>query len=459
MPFIPHTEDDIDAMLTTIGVDTIADLFDEVPAGLKRPKMNQLPSGLSENEMVANMRQIAKDNVITQCFAGAGAYEHAIPAAVWDITSRGEWLTAYTPYQAEASQGGLQVIYEFQSMISALLSMDVANASVYEGASAVVESILMAVRSKKDQARKRVLMLASASPLYRRVVQTVVSGQDITCDIVPFDPQQGVVDPSTLNEYLGDGFDALVIMQPNFFGQLEAVDALTDWAHQHQALAIGVVNPIAMAILKPPGEWGKQGCDIACGEGQSLGVPLSFGGPYLGFMACTKDLLRQMPGRIVGKTHDDQGRPGFVLTLQAREQHIRRGKATSNICTNQGLTVTAATIYMSLLGPGGLRRVAVDCHNKTEQLMALLDEIPGVTRLFPGPFFHEIVLDVDSALNDVIVNMSNKGILPGVSLRPYYPDLDNALLVCVTETKQSEDLQTYAKLLQQSMVQLVGGYV
>jgi glycine dehydrogenase subunit 1 len=328
-------------------------------------------------------------------FAGAGAYEHHIPAAVWTIVSRGEFYSAYTPYQAEASQGTLQLIYEYQTMMTRLTGMDVSNASLYDGATALAEAVLMAERCMGRKGTRRVLVPKSVHPAYRTTLHTIVALQDI--DVVEFDvaregAEAGGVDPAWLAKQDFGSFTALVIPQPNFFGVLEHVDALTDWAHEKGALVIGVVNPVSLAVLKPPGEWGKTGADIVCGDGQPLGVPLSSGGPYFGILACKEEFVRQMPGRIVGRTVDLDGREGFTLTLQAREQHIRRAKATSNICTNQGLLVTAATITMAMLGPEGVRRVATNSMANTRTLREKLTAIPGVRALFARAGFHEVAL-------------------------------------------------------------------
>ncbi|TXI35784.1 MAG: aminomethyl-transferring glycine dehydrogenase subunit GcvPA, partial [Nitrosomonas sp.] len=349
MPFIPHTEEDIAEMLASIGAKSIEDLFDEIPDELVSGELTGVPSGLSELEITRLMMERANQDGFYQNYIGAGAYEHHIPAAVWQITTRGEFYSSYTPYQAEASQGTLQLLYEYQSMMASLTGMDVSNASMYDGATALAEAALMAVRSHKTS--RRILIPKTVHPVYRQVVRAIVSNQKIEVVELPFDTKTGQVDPASLAKTDFGDFAALVIPQPNFFGVLEQVDALTDWAQSKGALAIGVVNPTALALLTPPGEWGSKGADIAVGEGQPLGIPLSSGGPYFGFMACKNELVRQMPGRIIGRTTDLDGKEGFVLTLQAREQHIRRSKATSNICTNQGLMVTAATIYMSLTGP------------------------------------------------------------------------------------------------------------
>ena len=437
MPFIPHTEADVSAMLGAIGVDTIDDLFDEIPEALRSGGLTRVPEGLSEMEVTRLMLERAESDGRYLNFIGAGAYEHHIPAAVWQITTRGEYYSAYTPYQAEASQGTLQLLYEFQTMMASLTGMDVSNASLYDGASGLAEAVLMAVRAHRDA--RRILMPRTVHPHYRRVVQSIVSAQNIDLVEIDFDAKTGVTGNVT-----GEAFAALVIPQPNFFGCLEDVDRLTDWAHAQGGLVIGVVNPTALALLKPPGLWGAKGADIAVGEGQPLGVPLSSGGPYFGFMCCKQALVRQMPGRIIGRTVDLDGKPGFTLTLQAREQHIRRAKATSNICTNQGLLVTAATLYMSFLGPEGLKRVALASHANTQQMVEQLTQIPGVRLAFAGPRFHEAVLQLEMPVATVLHALEAQGITGGFDLSDLYPELGHALMVCATETKTPADLQKFA---------------
>jgi len=448
MPFIPHTKADVEAMLAAIGVKSIEDLFAEIPANLRAGALNKIPTGLTEMELSRLMQKRAAENDQGLCFIGAGAYEHHIPAAVWDITSRGEFMTAYTPYQAEASQGTLQLIYEFQSMMASLTGMQVANASLYDGASALAEAVLMAVRSNKHSKARRILMPTTVHPAYREVVKAVVSTQQIEIIEVPYDAKRGNITLESLQCYNKEDITSLVIPQPNFFGVLEEVDALTDWAQQKNALVIAVVNPTAIALLKEPGQWGKQGVDIVCGEGQPLGVPLASGGPYFGFLTCKQDYVRQMPGRIVGRTVDLEGKTGFTLTLQAREQHIRRSKATSNICTNQGLLVTAATIYMSLLGPEGLRRVAAASHANTRTLIDKLTTIKGVELAFNQPFFHETVIRFNKPVNTVLETLDKAGIQGGYALTDHYPELGEALLVCATETKNQDDLDLYQQQLE-----------
>ena len=451
MPFIPHTEQDVREMLSTIGVDAIEDLFDEIPAALKAADLTSIPEGLPEMAVSRLLHERAAEDGQPHCFIGAGAYDHHIPAAVWQIATRGEFYSAYTPYQAEASQGTLQLLYEYQSMMTALLSMELSNASLYDGASAVAEAILMAIRGNRKSKTKRILIPRTLHPAYRQVAQTIVKNQQIELIEVPFDLTTGRTDQTALAAYAGEDIAALVIPQPNFFGVLEDTDSLTDWAHTNGMLAIGVVNPLAMSVLQPPGEWGEQGVDIVVGEGQPLGVPLSSGGPYFGFMCTTKALVRQMPGRIVGKTVDLDGNTGYSLTLQAREQHIRRSKATSNICTNQGLLVTAATIHMALLGGTGLAKVAAASHTHCQNLVAELTALDGVSTVFDAPSFHETVIRLPSATDTILATLADHNILGGYDLTADYPELGHALLICATEKHTAEDIVTYRQTLRKAL--------
>ncbi|MCG7939174.1 MAG: aminomethyl-transferring glycine dehydrogenase subunit GcvPA [Candidatus Thiodiazotropha lotti] len=443
MPFIPHTEDDIQEMLATIGVDSIDDLFDEIPTELRCGELQEIPPGLPEMEVASLMQSRANTDGQPLCFIGAGAYDHHIPAAVWELTTRGEFYTAYTPYQAEASQGTLQLLYEFQSMMTGLTAMDVSNASLYDGASALAEAILMAVRGNRKSKSKRILLPGNLHPHYRRVAHSIVRNQKIELVEVAYDKSTGQVDMAELEKHAGEDFAALVIPQPNFFGVLEAADELTDWAHRNGMLAIAVVNPLAMSLLKPAGEWGGQGADICCGEGQPLGAPLASGGPYFGFLCCTDKLVRQMPGRIIGKTVDMDGKPGYALTLQAREQHIRRSKATSNICTNQGLMVTAATIHMSIMGAEGLQRVAATSHTNTQKLSQALTSLPGVEPLFSGAVFHEQVMKLPIETANALGLLAADDVLGGFNLQDDYPELGDAVLVCATELRSDDDIENY----------------
>lgn len=444
MPFIPHTEADVQDMLAAIGAPDIEALFDEIPAALKVQSLAKVPHGLSEMDVVRLMRDRAKLDEATLNFAGAGAYEHHIPAAIWQIVGRGEFYSAYTPYQAEASQGTLQLIYEYQTMITRLTGMDISNASMYDGATAAAEAVLMAERSAKNGPR-RVLVPESLHPAYRKTIQSIVELQGI--EIVTLACPDGALAPADVAGADG-AFTALLVPQPNFFGVLEDVDALTDAAHARGGLVIAVVNPMSLALLKAPASWGAGGADITCGDGQPLGVPLSSGGPYFGFLACKKELVRNLPGRIVGRTTDLDGKGGFTLTLQAREQHIRRAKATSNICTNQGLLVTAATIYMSLLGPDGLRKVATASASNLRALRDRLLAIPGVEPLFAGrAHFHELALKLPKPASEVVELLAARRIVAGVALGEEYPQHGDPLLVCTTETKSMADLDAFAEAL------------
>lgn len=446
MPFIPHTEDDLQQMLATIGAGSIQELFDEIPADLIIPELQNIAPGMSEMAITRQMHERAAGDGMPVCFIGAGAYEHHIPAAVWELASRGEFYSSYTPYQAEASQGTLQLLYEYQTMIASLTGMEVANASLYDGASGLAEAVLMAVRANRKSKSRRILVPDTLHPGYRKVLRSIVSHQGI--ELVAMDYSgSGNLEPEWLQRYGNEDYAALIIPQPNFFGVLEEVDELTNWAHARDMLVIGVVNPVAMAMLAPPGEWGERGADIAVGEGQPLGIPLSSGGPYFGFIACKQEHVRQMPGRIIGRTVDMDGKTGYTLTLQAREQHIRRAKATSNICSNQGLMVTAATIHMALVGAEGLARVAQACHVNTHDLVERLTQIEGVEQVFCSPYFHEVVLRIGQPVHEVLRALAVQDILGGYDLSADYPELGNALLVCATETRTAEDIENYAKHL------------
>ena len=446
MPFIPHTEAEVRDMLKEIGVSSIADLFDEIPADLMIDELSRIPTGMSEMEISRLMRERAAQDGTPLCFAGAGAYEHHIPSAVWQITTRGEFYTAYTPYQAEASQGTLQLLYEYQSMMAGLTAMDVSNASMYDGATALAEAVLMAVRASKKKS-SRVLVPRSVHPAYRKVLSTIVSTQNIEVVELDISRQGGHLDPASLDAAAIGDFVALVIPQPNFFGVLEEVDTLTDWAHAQGSFVIGVVNPLVMSVITPPGEWGSKGADIVCGDGQPLGCPLSSGGPYFGFLCCRQELVRQMPGRIIGKTTDIDGKVGYALTLQAREQHIRRAKATSNICTNQGLLVTAATIFMALLGPTGLERVAGASHANLLALDKAMLGVPGARPVFDRACFHERAYRFDKPASEIIEALASYDIVAGYALGEDYPEFGDALLVCTTETKTAADIETFVAAL------------
>jgi glycine dehydrogenase subunit 1 len=387
-------------------------------------------------------------------FIGAGAYEHHIPAAVWSTVTRGEIYSAYTPYQAEASQGTLQIIFEYQTMMASLTGMEVSNASLYDGASALAEACLMAVRANRRSKSARIVLPRSLNPNYGKCVRSVCTLQNLHFDTLSFGKTDGKIEVSSLAPLEAEDLTAVVIQQPNFFGSLEDVDSIVDWAHARGALVIAVVNPISLAVLRPPGEWGSKGADIVVGDGQPLGVPLSGGGPYFGFMTTRMEHVRQMPGRIVGRTIDLDGRTGYALTLQAREQHIRRSKATSNICTNQGLLMSAATIYLSLVGAEGLERVAHACMANTTLLLQRLTSIPGVKSALGGPRFHEAVIAVDVSAKDLLTGLAARGIAGGIDLSHDFPELGQSILVCATETKTDQDLEEYVEAFRDVMATL-----
>ncbi|MDI1351440.1 MAG: aminomethyl-transferring glycine dehydrogenase subunit GcvPA [bacterium] len=447
MPFIPHTTNDTQEMLAAIGVNDTQALFDEIPLSLQYSGFENIAAGMSEMEMLNSAQQLALKNRNGICFIGAGCYEHHIPAAVWDIASRGEFLTAYTPYQAEASQGTLQLLYEYQTMICELTGMEVANASMYDGATALAEAVLMAIRINKHSKTSRVLIAGTIHPFYRETIETIVRNQHIEVLTLPFAAKTGITDLNCLEQYTDQDITALVIAQPNFFGCLEQVDQLSDWAFRNKVISVACVNPISLALLKPPSLWGQHGVDIVCGEGQPLGSPMASGGPYFGFLSTRMSHVRQMPGRLIGRTVDKEGKPGFSLTLQAREQHIRRGKATSNICTNQGLLVTAATIHMSLLGAEGLRQVASQCHQNTHELVHALTQIDGVDLVFDAPYFHEAVLHLNKPVDAVLKQLADAGIAGGYALGSHYPQCVNTLLICATEMRTEADIAQYAQAL------------
>ena len=452
MPFIPHTADDVRAMLDCIGAASTDELFDEIAPSLQNVDLSAVEEGVDEMTMLADMAARARQDESGPCFLGAGCYDHHIPAAVWDIASRGEFMTAYTPYQAEASQGTLQLIYEYQTMMASLTGMEVSNASVYDGGSALGEAVLMAVRATQrgrrgaaasDAKEHRVALAGACHPLYAEAAANIARNQGVVLEATGF-AADGTADLDALKAMTPQ---AVVVQQPNFLGVIEPVDEITRWARANGALTIAVVNPLALAALKPPGEWGGDGADIACGDGQPLGIPMASGGPSFGFICTRQRLVRQLPGRISGRTVDRDQRTGFALTLQAREQHIRRGKATSNICTNQGLLVTAATIHLALMGAQGLHRVATSCHRKTRQLVQALASIEGVKQRFDAPYFHECVIDLGRPAAPVADALAKDGLVCGLPLGRYFPELTNCLLVCATEKRTDADIALFRDAL------------
>ena len=442
MSYLPMTNEDRKAMLEAIGVRSVEELFEVVPEAVRFPEL-RLPSGMSELEASRLLAELAaeNDNVTSHaCFLGAGAYHHFIPAVVDTVLRRGEFLTAYTPYQAEVSQGTLTAIYEFQSLIALLADMDVVNASMYDGASALAEATLMAARITK---RDKVVLSAAIHPEYRQVVRTYVQALDMPVELAAYDPATGLTDPDSARQ-LVEGAACLAVAYPNFFGGIEDLGELAQVAHDAGALFITVINPVALGLLKPPGAYGA---DIVVGEGQPLGVPLAFGGPYLGLFATRKEHLRQMPGRLIGQTTDLEGRRGFVMTLQAREQHIRREKATSNICTNEALVALAATVYLAAMGSTGLRRVAELCYHKAHYAADQIAALDGYERVFSGPFFHEFAIRTPIPPAEVNRRLRERGIIGGYELGRSYPELADAMLFCVTEMNTRAQIDELVSVL------------
>lgn len=439
MPFIPHTQAELREMLDVIGVSTLDDLFADIPASM-RPKQFNVPAGLSEMDVLARLESMAARNLTNVVsFLGAGFYDHHIPAAVDNITSRGEFVTSYTPYQAECSQGTLQTIFEYQTAVCRLFDMDYANASVYDGGTAIFEAIMMAVRCTK---RHKVVIDETVSPIWRTMVTTYTANMPLEVILVPH--RNGLSDLDAIKAAIDDTTAAVVLQNPNFFGAISDLSDVFALAKSRKALGILAVNPVMQAVLKTPGE---MGADIAVADGQPLGLPLSFGGPYLGMMACSKAVLRQMPGRIVGRTTDVDGRTGYVLTLQAREQHIRRAKATSNICSNQSLCALRALVYLCLLGPEGLTRTAELSMERARYAVERLTALPGVSLLNEAPFGYEFALCLPVSAHTVVANLAQRGFVPGFPIGRYYAGMDNVLLVACTERRSREEIGLLTEMI------------
>lgn len=436
--YVPSTAQERQKMLASIGLCSIDELFSHIPDSLKRKGELNLPSGKSELEVCRTMEHIAAQNIVfDSIFRGAGAYDHYIPAIVKSVTGKEEFVTAYTPYQAEISQGVLQSIFEYQTMICELTGMDVSNASVYDGATAAAEAVNMCC----ERSRNVVFYSAAAHPDTIEVVKTYcwASGHEFV--LVP--AKDGKTDWNSIVPQLDKKTSAcLYIQSPNFFGQIEDVQQAAEAVHAVGAKLIMGCNPIALGLYKTPAELGA---DIAVGEGQPLGMPLSFGGPYLGFMATTKAMMRKLPGRIVGETTDVDGKRAFVLTLQAREQHIRREKASSNICSNQALCAMTAAVYLAAVGPEGLKQVANLCYQKAHYLMQQLTAIPGITLRYQGPFFHEFVTDQADA-NRILLKLEQEGILGGLPLS------DGGILWCTTEKNSKEDIDRMVGIIRKELL-------
>ncbi len=444
MVYTPHTPAEIQSMLQTIGAGAIEALFDAIPRGERPADFSALPTGSSEMEVWAECRRLAGLNRgvhRVRSFLGAGAYEHFIPAVVDHLLRRGEFFTAYTPYQAEASQGTLQAIYEYQSMICALTALEVANASLYDGASALAEGVVLALRHTN---RACVALPAGLHPAWRQVVETYARYLGVQVIELPF--ADGVTEAAALDRIeLPSELAAAVVQHPNSLGCLEPVEAIASWAHRLGGLCIAAVNPLSLGVLQPPGQWGA---DIAVGDGQPMGIPLSFGGPYVGFVSLRKSLARRMPGRLVGCTLDRKGEKGLVLTLQTREQHIRREKATSNICTNQALCALAVTIYLSLVGKSGFQKIAVLNLDRSHYLAEKVGAVKGVRLAWSAPFFNEFVLELPCEAERVVRAMKEKDIAAGWPLARWSERwAKNLLLVCATETKSQADCEAYVEAL------------
>lgn len=444
MDFTSHSQDDIQKMLATIGVSSIEELLDRViPSRYRLSEALPLPPGLSELELQRRFQGWAGENLPASqmpCFMGGGAYDHYIPAPIAHIVSRSEYYTAYTPYQAEVSQGTLQTIYEFQSMICRLMGMEVANASHYDGATALAEGILMAIRKT---GRSSVVLPQTVNPYYRRVIRTYLKPVGVEIRELPC--PGGSCSLEHLEAIMNNA-GAVVVQHPNYFGILEPVEDIARLAHQRGTLVVSSTYPLSLGILKPPGEWGS---DIATADGQSLGVPLSYGGPYVGLFATRKELIRLMPGRIAARTIDRNGKSGFVLTLQTREQHIRREKATSNICTNQALVALINLVYLSLLGPDGLRRASLNSYRGAHYLAQKLSTIKGVSLRFQGEFFNEFALQLPKPAHEVQKELMARGFLIGPTLERDFPDMNDSLLIAVTEKRSKEEIDTLVESLTQ----------
>ncbi|MBA3815575.1 MAG: aminomethyl-transferring glycine dehydrogenase subunit GcvPA [Parachlamydiaceae bacterium] len=444
MDFISNQENQINAMLKVIGVENIDALFSAVPQNLRLSSPDE-DDGLSEFEGMQLLKEIAAKNTYPAFtnYLGAGSYEHHVPAIVGATCAKSEFLTAYTPYQAETSQGMLQIIFEFQSAICALTGMDVSNASLYDGASACAEALLMALRLNKG--RNKVLIAKSMHPHYRAVCEQYLRSHQTEIKIVPFD-LEGKIDKANLLSSIDDQTAAVLIQSPNFFGILEDLHPIVTAAKKHQAFTIQCGNPLAYGLYACPGE---SEIDIAVGDMQPIGLPLQFGGPYAGYLACRQDLVRQMPGRIVGETKDSEGRRGFVLTLQAREQHIRREKATSNICTNQALAALASLVAMLWYGPVGLQKLSLTNFQRTAYLKEKLAILPKVKLMAKAPFFNEFAVNFGRPVNIVQQHFRKNNIEPGLDLSRFYPQLEGYFIIAVTETKSKEQLDQYVQIAQE----------
>ena len=440
MRYIPNSPSERRSMLEDIGLERIEDLFDQIPEQLKLNEPIGIGNPISEPDLLEYFRELASRNAIDyQSFLGAGAYSHFIPVIIDSLISRAEFFTAYTPYQPELSQGTLQYTFEFQTMICQLTGMEVANASLYDGSTAVAEAVLMANRVTR---RNRFVIADTVHPQYREVVAAYTKNLGFKIDQIGRAPS-GTLDPNGLG--IDRDTAAIVVQSPNFFGCVEDLAAIASAAHEAGALlVVAISEPIGLGVLKSPGACGA---DIVAGETQSFGIPLSYGGPYCGMFATLDKHVRQMPGRLVGEARDGEGRRGYVLTLSTREQHIRREKATSNICTNQGLFALMTTVYLATMGKHGVQEIAKQNLQKAHYAASAISKTPGFELKFSGPFFNEFVVRTPRPASQVISRLLDKRIIGGLSLEPYYPDLDDSMLVCVTETAKRESIDRFVSLL------------
>ncbi|MCH2174867.1 MAG: aminomethyl-transferring glycine dehydrogenase subunit GcvPA [Lentisphaeria bacterium] len=441
MPFVPHTPQDVEEMLEAVNLQSVDDLFEDIPRQFRFENLD-LPDGKSEMEVFEYIKRLSNQNA-TQLtsFLGAGFYDHYIPAAIDPIVTRGEYLTAYTPYQPEVSQGTLQSIYEYQSMICRLTGMEVSNASLYDGGTALYEAIMMSMRVTK---RSKILMCSGVNPIYRKMIETYTTNLNIELIETPI--KHGQLERDVIGEQLDKSIAAVIMQNPTFFGSVDDYSDVCNMAHEVGALAIMSVYPISLSIIKDPG---SMGVDIVTGEGQSLGIPLGFGGPYLGFMATRKKLARKMPGRICGTTVDSKGRKSYVLTLQAREQHIRREKAMSNVCTNVGLMALRSVVYMALVGKQGFVEVGQECFNRAEFAKEKLNAIPGVQVKESAPTFNELTVELPVPAKNIMPDMIEKGYAAGWPLDRYYPEMKNYILMAFTEKHTQEQISGMCNALEE----------
>ena len=431
MRYIPNAAADQEDMIRELGLSSIEELFHGIPKDIRLTRALALPPPLSEPELIERFQSYASQNAAGMIsFLGAGVNDHFVPTVIDSMISRGEFLTSYTPYQPELAQGTLQAIFEFQTFMCQLTAMEVSNASMYDGSTALTEAVLMGARVSQ---RNRLLVASTVHPEYRAVVKTTIRQQGLVLELIEYG-KDGRIDSEHLEAAMGNDVAAIVVQSPNFFGNLEPLKDLSEIAHKHGALLIvAVAEALSLGIVTPPG---AAGADIVCGEAQSLGVPASFGGPHVGFLCCREKFLRNLPGRLAGQTVDLDGKRGFVLTLSTREQHIRREKATSNICTNQNLIALMATVYCSLLGKVGIREVALQNVAKTQYALSEVQKSSSLKVLFEGPRFNEFVVKLPYSFDEVSSKVLSAGIIPGLLLERYYPELKNCLLISVTETKK-----------------------